>query len=87
MKDDLFAAINKPNVHAKARQSKTPSGFNFTGLMCLLLGLVGGYFAGREHLKYEMREAFSSVQSEFKNLRNLTPPSLQGTVDRFRKSP
>lgn len=87
MNNDLFAAINKPRPIALKRQAKTTSGFGFVSFVCLLAGLVGGYFAGREHLKYEMRGAFSNVQSELKKIPDMVPPSIQGMGDRFQKSP
>jgi uncharacterized protein YneF (UPF0154 family) len=87
MNRDLFTAINKPSVNARIKQKKKAGGFGFVSFVCLLCGLVGGYFAGREHLKYEMREAFSNVQSELKKIPDMVPPSIQGMGDRFRKSP
>jgi hypothetical protein len=38
---------------------------NLGVVIVLVAGLVIGYFAGREHLKYEMRSAFSSAAEEF----------------------
>jgi hypothetical protein len=87
MNHDLFTAINKPNANARGKQKKKAGGFGFVSVACLLCGLVGGYFAGREHLKYEMREAFSNVQSELKKIPNIVPPGMQGMGDRFQKSP
>jgi hypothetical protein len=87
MNNDLFAAINKPPANARFKQKKKVGGFGLVSFVCLLCGLVGGYFAGREHLKYEMREAFSNVQSELKKIPDMVPPSIQGMGDRFRKSP
>ncbi len=34
-------------------------------VVAVLLGLVVGYFAGREHVKYEMRTALSSAAEQF----------------------
>jgi len=34
-------------------------------VVALLVGLSLGYFAGREHLKYEIRSTFSSAAEEF----------------------
>lgn len=87
MNHDLFAAINKPKVNTKAKQKTKSGGFVFVSVACLLGGLVGGYFAGREHLKYEMRETFTDVQSKLKKIPDMVPPSIQGMGDRFRKSP
>lgn len=87
MNHDLFAAINKPPLKPRYATTKKTNGVGFVSSFCLLAGLVGGYFAGREHLKYEMREAFSSVQSELKKIPSIVPPSMQGMGDRFRKSP
>jgi len=87
MNNDLFAAINKPRTIATKQQPKKAGGFGFVSLVCLLAGLAGGYFAGREHLKYEIREAVSDVQSEIEKLPNLVPPGIREMADRFRKSP
>lgn len=38
---------------------------NLSIVIALVAGLLIGYFAGREHLKYEMRSAFSSAAEEF----------------------
>jgi hypothetical protein len=49
-----------------------------TTLACVLVGaicLTIGYFAGREHIKYEMRSAIESAAADFRRALNLSPPA------------
>lgn len=48
-----------------------------------LVSLAVGYFAGREHLKYQMRSAVADVGRAFvQGIKDSLPPGLQETVDR-----
>jgi predicted RNA-binding Zn-ribbon protein involved in translation (DUF1610 family) len=53
-----------------------------------VLSLVVGYFAGREHLKYQMRSAFTNAGRAFaEGLKDSLPPGLQDSIDREEKEP
>ena len=53
-----------------------------------LVSLAVGYFAGREHLKYQMRSAVADVGRAFvQGIKDSLPPGLQETVDREEEKP
>jgi hypothetical protein len=61
---------NSSSINNYIGEIMEPSGRKFIGYFAAILaGLVIGYFAGREHLKYEMRTAFQTTAQEMqKNL-------------------
>jgi hypothetical protein len=53
-----------------------------------LLSLVVGYFAGREHLKYQMQSALTNAGRAFaEGIRDSLPPGLQDSADDKEKEP
>ena len=53
-----------------------------------VVALLVGYFAGREHLKYQMRSAFTNAGRAFaEGIRDSLPPGLQDSADKKEQEP
>jgi len=53
-----------------------------------VVSMLVGYFAGREHLKYQMRSAFTNAGKAFaEGMMDSLPPGLQDLADNGEKTP